>query len=103
MTYKNEIIKPAEGWKEHTVYLVVVKMFERNPEHKALFYSGFLNGPEDNDWYSTPGSYNAVWHPGGEAQRVTIDDVWHMSVVREVLGGAEWKLPLTNDQVEAMR
>lgn len=41
---KKTIIPPEHGWKERQYYVVEVAFNEHNPIHKALFYSGFLNG-----------------------------------------------------------
>lgn len=52
---KPQILMPQGGWKSNTWYLVRVKCFESNPEHFALFYSGFLNGADGG-----PGGYSGV-------------------------------------------
>jgi hypothetical protein len=47
------IIKlPPGGWKEQTYYWINVQMFESNPPHPAIFYTGFLNGQDGE-----PGGY----------------------------------------------
>lgn len=52
---KNEIYPPRGGWKERTWYLIEVAYNNCNPIHLALFYTGFLNGPN-----GTPGGYSGV-------------------------------------------
>lgn len=53
------IVPPVEGWEENTWYLVEVSYRSQNPIHRALFYSGFLNGQPEGTapW---PGSYSGI-------------------------------------------
>ena len=53
---KPQIIWPRGGWKPHTWYLVRVMVAASNPEHHALFFTGFL----DENGY--PGNYSGL-HP----------------------------------------
>lgn len=51
-----KIIPPAEGWGEHTLYLVEVAFDANNPVHYSYLEIGFLNGPDDG-----PGGYCELW------------------------------------------
>ena len=74
------VIAPQEGWQPNTYYLVNVKLDPRNVLHRAVFYSGFLNDQEE------PEEYNTLWAARyNQTRRYSLDDVWHMSVVK-VLG-----------------
>lgn len=55
---KRTIIPPPNGWKPRTYYTVEVAWTEHNVIHKAVFYTGFLNGPNGE-----PGGYNQIWNP----------------------------------------
>lgn len=57
------IIGPKEGWAPETYYVVEVSVGKSNPIHKAIFFSGFLNGGEGQ-----PGGYNQIWNPTSEPQ-----------------------------------
>jgi hypothetical protein len=52
------IIPPPTGWKPKTFYAVRVAWNKHNVIHKAIFYSGFLNDPDNQ-----PGGYNRIWNP----------------------------------------
>lgn len=69
------IIPPAEGWKPHTFYKVEASFNPANPIHGYLFYSGFLNGPNE-----TPGSYNEFCGLKG----TTISWAYYMRVLEKV-------------------
>lgn len=51
---KRTIYKPKNGWKERTYYIVDVAFSANNVIHRAIFYTGFLNGEKDGE----PGAYN---------------------------------------------
>jgi hypothetical protein len=81
------ILPPVGGWKERTYYAVVVAWFVGNPLHRAIFYTGFLNGrgvrgdktlPEK--W---PGGYNEIWSPMYDTQRC-ISTVHFLRVIAEI-------------------
>ena len=84
MQNKRNIKEPEEGWKERTFYLVDVSWNDNNPVHRAIFYSGLLNG-EDGE----PGAYNVVWSPYYEGTVVSpgqgIAHVRFLHVVEEVI------------------
>jgi hypothetical protein len=73
------IIAPAEGWKESTAYLVDVSFSERNPIHRALFFTGFLNGPDCG-----PGAYNKLFHTSDSNGHYELKDVRFLRVIRQV-------------------
>lgn len=50
---KQTLILPKDGLKPHTWYIVNVSFSAGNPKHKALFYTGFLNGKNN-----MPGGYS---------------------------------------------
>lgn len=52
---KPTIIPPYGGWQKETYYIVDVSYFSTNPIHRALFYTGFLDGKDNH-----PGGYNFI-------------------------------------------
>lgn len=88
------IIGPEFGWKEQTVYLVEVSWSETNPIHRALYYSGFLNGEPEG----TPGGYNGVMYPN--APEESPPSMWrgmrylhYLKVIRVVATADDLKHP----------
>ena len=61
---KRVIGTPTDGWKERTWYLVDVAYHADNPIHRALFFTGFLNGEN-----GLPGGYNHILSIGGGYER----------------------------------
>ena len=45
-------IPPKGGWEPQSHYVVEVSAFDGNPVFKAILYTGFLNGPNNE-----PGGY----------------------------------------------
>jgi len=73
------IVPPEGGWKPRTVYHVNVRHSSTNVEHKALFYSGFLNH------HGEPCGYNQVWSPSYEAGgHYEITDLYSLSIIKEL-------------------
>jgi hypothetical protein len=84
------ILPPKDGWQPNTVYLVEVAMHESNPIHRALFYSGFLNGKgEDGEW---PGGYNNVISPVSPQEPVQISKVRYLKVIEVLADDKDFKL-----------
>ncbi|NOG70452.1 hypothetical protein [Roseicella sp. DB1501] len=54
---------PHGGWRERAYYVVDVKFTHDNPEHKAIFYTGFLNGAD-----KSPGGYSGLFNPTYEPE-----------------------------------
>lgn len=52
------ILPPEGGWRECTFYVVDVALSPANCVHRAIFYTGFLNGLGGG-----PGGYNALMNP----------------------------------------
>jgi hypothetical protein len=78
------IIPPEGGWEAHTWYVVDVEVFATNPRHRALFFSGFLQGGQ-------PGSYNGVQalnFAGGE-DAIPLHRVKYLRVVRRLISEQE--------------
>lgn len=73
-----EIIPPENGWKAETYYVVDVAWNSANPIHRAIFYTGFLNGKK-----SRPGGYNQIFNPTYEELK-EFKDAYYMKIVREV-------------------
>ena len=49
---------PPGGWIERAYYVVMVKLNSSNVPHKAIFYTGFLNGDDGG-----PGGYSGLFNP----------------------------------------
>lgn len=71
------IIAPVKGWEPQTYYLVKVAYSSHNIIHRSIFYSGFLNGPNN-----TPGGYNEIWTPFGD--RTNITNAYYLKVIRKL-------------------
>lgn len=71
------ITPPPEGWKANTYYTVAVRFSENNTEHKALFYTGFL------DNYKQPSGYNSIYNPTYE-RNYQIWDIFSLRVLEEL-------------------
>lgn len=83
---KKEIILPDGGWEEKTYYLVEVSWSSANPIHKAIFYTGFLNG------YKGPGGYNQLYSGSYDHyEDHSISGVYYMKVIRELVSKEEMK------------
>lgn len=74
------IIPPEEGWEEQCYYSVDAAYSQHNPIHRAIFYTGFLNG---NSERTEPGGYNQVWNPSyGISYR--IEDFHYLHVLKKL-------------------
>lgn len=89
------VTPPLGGWKERTYYVVRVAWNKGNPIHKAVFFTGFLNGPDGG-----PGGYSKVWSGSYEdihpqyasylaAYPHNIERVHFMEVVEEIKSMSE--------------
>lgn len=88
---QGRIIPPADGWEPHTWYLVDVEVFEGNPRHRALFFSGFTEGPGAHAGSGQPGNYNGIQalnYAGGE-DAIPIQRVKYLRVVRRLFSVKE--------------
>lgn len=85
-----QVIKPLGGWEPHTWYLVDVEVFDGNPRHRSLFFSGFTKGPGGNG-DGTPGNYNGVQsiNSAGMEDSIPIKRVKYLRVVRRLFSQAE--------------
>jgi hypothetical protein len=72
----NEIISPEDGWKEKTFYLVDMALNKFSPIYRRIFYSGFLNGPNN-----TPGGCNCFFNTDN---LIEYSDVYYMKVIKEL-------------------
>jgi len=77
---KRTIIAPEGGWKRQAYYAVEVSVSRTNPVHRAIFYTGFLNG---NNEGTEPGGYNAIWNPIYE-QPMKIGFIHYLKVVGQI-------------------
>ncbi|WP_417585399.1 hypothetical protein [Pelagibacterium sp.] len=57
------IIAPDGGWEESSWYQVEVAFRQGNPVHKALLYTGFLNGIRSDRKKGSPGGYHILVNP----------------------------------------
>lgn len=92
MKKKQTIIPPEGGWKPQTVYLVEVSFNHQNPIHRALFKTGFLNGPKNG-----PGGYNELW--GRYERTYEIHQVYYMKAIREVCSEEDFRMPESEDSL----
>jgi hypothetical protein len=76
---KREIIPPPDGWKERTYYVVDVAFGQHNPVHRAIFYTGFLNGPN-----GMPGGYESIWNPTYEGESMSWRRAYYLKAVSEI-------------------
>ena len=72
---------PPGGWKERAYYVVKVAYSSANVPHKAIFYSGFLNGAG-----GSPGGYATLLNPTYDGCHESIDGVHSLVVIREIEG-----------------
>lgn len=72
---KRGVIPPEEGWKENTYYIVDVAFNRHNPVHKAIFFTGFLNGRDGG-----PGGYNQLFNPSWEGHQ-ELGDMYYVKAV----------------------
>lgn len=75
------IIPPIGGWKERTWYVVEVSFNPHNPTFGALFFTGFLNGPNGG-----PGGYNEI---AGLEDKTDIGSVHYLRALRELTNQGE--------------
>jgi hypothetical protein len=71
---------PLNGWKERTWYLVEVAFHPDNCIHRAMFFTGFLNGKDNG-----PGGYNCLVSIGGcYEDEQEIKDVFYLVVIKKL-------------------
>jgi hypothetical protein len=75
---------PKGGWKERAYYVVEVCFNKDNPIHKAILYTGFLNGED-----KSPGGYSGLFNPTYEPEFQRLTDVYFMRVVYQIEGMQE--------------
>lgn len=80
---KQTIHPPKDGWKQETFYIVEVAFSDVNVVHKAIFYTGFLNGKDNG-----PGGYNYLTCPSYE-NNYDISDVFYIKAVEELFEGKD--------------
>lgn len=68
---------PENGWEENTFYIVDVAFSSYNIIHRAIFYTGFLDGKNNS-----PGGYNEVWSPDYR-DRNSIHETYYMKAIRK--------------------
>lgn len=83
MGYPKGYYPPEDGWEAHTWYLIIVSFNSGNPPHHSLFYSGFLNG-KDNQ----PGGYSCIIPFNGWSVSEGMPDrhARYFKVVKKVIG-----------------
>lgn len=74
-------IAPVGGWKERTYYIVTVQFSSSNPEHRAILYTGFLNGPDN-----IPGGYSCLFNPAYDPPTQPLSELWSIRPVKEIEG-----------------
>lgn len=74
---KERTIKPPKsGWEERTYYLVDVAFSPTNIIHRAIYYTGFLNGRD-----GAPGGYNMF---AFYSNQYTIKDVYYLKAIEKI-------------------
>ena len=77
---KKYIGTPINGWEERTWYLVEVAYSPNNVIHRAMFFSGFLNGEENS-----PGGYNGFVSIGGFYEEfLELSDAYYLKVLKKI-------------------
>ena len=74
-----QIIPPAKGWEQHSLYQVEVSFDKNNVVHRAVFYSGFLHEGQ-------PAGYNQLWSPLYDDAPLTISNAHYLKVLRKLNG-----------------
>lgn len=74
------VIKPEGGWKESTYYVVEVAFRSNNPVHRAILFTGFLNGRKPGE----PGAYSYLTSPGYDDSTEPYDAAFYLRAVREL-------------------
>lgn len=71
---------PTRGWKERCCYLVHISYAKENPIHRAVLYTGFLNGKNNG-----PGGYAQLWC-GGYEEAINYSErrIYYLSVIRQL-------------------
>lgn len=78
------VIAPEGGWRASTYYVVDVAYSKTNPIHRAIFYSGFLNG---NSAGTEPGGYNAIWNASYEVgEQYPVSKCHYLKVIAQIEG-----------------
>ena len=85
------IIPPKGGWEAHTWYIVDVEVFEGNPRHRALFFSGFVGEGPGGEPDGAPGNYNGVQslNFAGSEDAIPIQRVKYLRVVKRLISQRE--------------
>ena len=66
------IFPPEGGWLPNTWYACEVKMFLHNPKHRHLFFTGSLNGKNEQ-----PGGYHGGF-PVNYCPSHSAEDIYHL-------------------------
>lgn len=74
---------PEGGWKSGTFYLVEVAWNVNNPIHRAIFYSGFLDGDQ-------PGASSCLFNPAYEPPATWQAQLAYFNVIREIVAKDEF-------------
>lgn len=73
--------EPKGGWKESTYYVCNVAFSSHNVIHRAMFFTGFLNGKNGN-----PGGYNGfVCRAGYEDGAPKYTDAFYVEPLYELM------------------
>lgn len=78
---KRTIYKPKRGWKERTYYIVDVAFSVTNVIHRAIFYTGFLNGEKHGE----PGGYNGLVVGAGYEDGAKFHQAFYLKPVKELM------------------
>lgn len=73
---KAGIQTPKGGWKEQTWYLVEVSYSKRNPVHKALVFTGFL------DDKGRPAGYSGIFQASAPAEATAFNKAYYMKAAK---------------------
>ncbi len=79
MTKDMNRFAPDGGWKPSTYYVVEVAFSASNVPHRAIYYSGFLNGPD-----KSPGGYSGLFNPTYDPSFMASPELFSMKVVCEI-------------------
>lgn len=77
------IIPPEGGWEERTYYVVEVAYRTSNLIHRAIFYTGFLNGNKER---TEPGGYNDIWCGSYEVGQRPFRSAHYLKAISKIEG-----------------
>jgi hypothetical protein len=70
---------PPDGWQAQTYYVVVVQFGYTNITHRAILYTGFLNGRD-----KTPGGYSCLFNPSYDDRIMDVEKLTRVGYISEI-------------------